>query len=270
MALSRKPGPVGFSFRTTPGANAQESTGIHPGKIYAGEGLFNTPGPVGVNDAAARTALFIDDDKHSKSAPRRRTGLKMKVEIIEHPNLSFFTDRDRTEIKTGVSSELKRIKTQLTKSKAEFTVSWTQPKTLPLSAATPKVLLVYVVENSQDSIQQAIRIAEAALPDGTIDGQELATHVSKEAGYNAKVVGGKTSVSFMSITQLQKYKQTRGGDTNKMFANIILHEIGHGMRADHLDKGVMEAKTVYGSAGVAVIQYSRGSIDKIDTFLSTI
>jgi hypothetical protein len=108
------------------------------------------------------------------------------------------------------------------------------------------------------------------LPDATIDGQELANHVGKEAGYNAKVVGGKTSVSFMSITQLQKYKQTRGGDTNKMFANIILHEIGHGMTADHPDKGVMEAKTVYGSAGVTVIQYSKDSIDKIDAFLSTI
>ena len=96
--------------------------------------------------------------------------------------------------------------------------------------------------------------------------EEVGEHLSNEGGVNVKEPGGLVSLSFCSVARIAKYPQNSGLDM--IFADLVLHEIGHGMDADHDDGGVMRAKTVYGSAVAAATGYSDKSVPRIDDFLA--
>jgi len=83
--LSQKPGSYGIRGYWSPGADASWTTGIRlEGYInndLPDELLDDTPGPVGVNDAAERTALFLGGGKRRRKATRRSARLQRKVQM---------------------------------------------------------------------------------------------------------------------------------------------------------------------------------------------
>ncbi len=164
---------------------------------------------------------------------------------------------------------MSRISKKFTNTHADFDVSWSQPRSRPTSAATPKTLNVFMIQNTEASINGAVETARNLLPGYKIDGQEIAKHVANEGGFNIKGKGRKTSVSFVSTTKLESHRDPSFG-ANNILANIILHEIGHGMGAKHDDQGLMLATAVYSSVGNKVGKYTESSILKIDGFLSTL
>lgn len=223
-------------------------------------------GPLGSRPVAGSEVQWVGSSNASGGATRKRSRLDMKVRIIEYPAQKLLTRKVQQAIVKSVEQELNRMAGQLKQVKASFKVSWEQPTSLGQEQPVPKVLLVYVIDNSQKVIDQAIRIAEAGLSRSAVNLKEFGEHLSNEGGVNIKPANGLISLSFCSVARIAQHPSHDGID--KMFADLVLHEIGHGMDAEHEDGGVMNSKQFYGSVVKATASYSKKSIQKFDTFLA--
>ncbi|MEM1436457.1 MAG: hypothetical protein AAGG11_20575 [Pseudomonadota bacterium] len=220
-------------------------------------------GPLDGPASAGTGVLWVGSSNAAGKATSKRKRLNMKVRIIEYPAQKILTNAVQRSVVKRVQKELDRLAGELKNVKARFSVKWDQPKSLQLEKLVPEVLLVYVIDSSQKVMDQAIRIAETGLSRSAVKPSVIQEHYQKEGGFNIKPVNGLVSLSFCSVGKIPKNPGFTAAD--QIFADMVLHEIGHAMDAEHGDGGVMRRSQVYPSAVEA--KYSKKSVPKIDAFL---
>ena len=254
------------------GLGTPGTTGIsHQPLIARGPADRHTQGPIGTQGPV--TTLYANSGSKSKKSTRkkrRKRKLDMKLRIIEAPKQSVLTNAMRKSIESDVQAELNRIAGKLKKSGARFKVDWENPAAVAPQKLDPKVLLCYVISNDSSQLNNALNLIHRSIGTNKDDAETFSKHLSNEGGVNFKRKGSLVSLSFASVARIEAYKKAGIKGLDKMFANLVLHEIGHGMDAEHEDKGVMAANQVYDSRGGVNFTFTKKSIGKIDKFLSRI
>jgi hypothetical protein len=114
-----------------------------------------------------------------------------------------------------------------------------------------RVFLVYLMQDRD--ADHAVRLARPHMPPRSDDMLKEAAHeLNAIGGANLRIDfnGRSPSVSFASTGALATFVKDRdGGDklAGQLLGEIILHEIGHALRARH-DTGIMEGRAVFDAA----------------------
>jgi len=112
-----------------------------------------------------------------------------------------------------------------------------------------RTFLVYLMQGRD--ADRAVELARPHLPHGyDSDLHDAAHELSSIGGANLRIDfnGRSPSVSLVSTGALAQFVHGRsGGDrlAGQLLGEIILHELGHALRAPHASSGIMEGRVVF-------------------------
>jgi hypothetical protein len=115
-----------------------------------------------------------------------------------------------------------------------------------------RTFLVYLMQGRD--ADRAVELARPHLPHGyDTDLRDAAHELSSIGGANLRIDfnGRSPSVSLVSTGALAQFVHGRnGGDrlAGQLLGEIILHELGHALRAPHASSGIMEGRVVFDAA----------------------
>jgi hypothetical protein len=115
-----------------------------------------------------------------------------------------------------------------------------------------RTFLVYLMQGRD--ADRAVALARPHLPHGyDSDLKDAAHELNSIGGANLRIDfnGRSPSVSLVSTGALAQFIAGRsGGDrlAGQLLGEIILHEIGHALRAPHASSGIMEGRVVFDAA----------------------